>query len=374
MNPRHPFQTTFAAAVNASQGYRKQMDISAIDQILGSALRSENPINTETAMTEILKRVSPERRDQAFAILENRNKKISEQQRQKSSKEAYEKAGLDPSIADLDPKIQKSIIDLKNKSAENDISKKDSAILARYAAGEEVPVEELSSLSPTSLRSIIAQKKPVFESTGEKIEAERVSQLATEIESEYKAAQSEDQRLGRMEELSKEGNLSTPLMVKTMGVIGLPIGILGNPDTEEFTKLEADYLRDVSKVFPGGRVTNYEVQAYLKSIPSLVNSEKGRAAIVRNRRLQNKARKLRYDAYKEVLSENKGIKPRNMGFLINEKIGTELQKIEEEFQSGINDSLEKFQQTIKLKDSKGKIYNIPPNKIEEALKDGFSFQ
>src|SRR3989304_3638885 len=329
MNPRDPFQTTFAAAVNASQGYRKQMDISAIDQILGSALRSENPINTETAMTEILKRVSPERRDQAFAILENRNKKISEQQRQKSSKEAYEKAGLDPSIADLDPKIQKSII---------------------------------------------AQKKPVFESTGEKIEAERVSQLATEIESEYKAAQSEDQRLGRMEELSKEGNLSTPLMVKTMGVIGLPIGILGNPDTEEFTKLEADYLRDVSKVFPGGRVTNYEVQAYLKSIPSLVNSEKGRAAIVRNRRLQNKARKLRYDAYKEVLSENKGIKPRNMGFLINEKIGTELQKIEEEFQSGINDSLEKFQQTIKLKDSKGKIYNIPPNKIEEALKDGFSFQ
>src|SRR3990167_1885635 len=119
MNPRDPFQTTFAAAVNASQGYRKQMDISAIDQILGSALRSENPINTETAMTEILKRVSPERRDQAFAILENRNKKISEQQRQKSSKEAYEKAGLDPSIADLDPKIQKSIIDLKNKSAEN---------------------------------------------------------------------------------------------------------------------------------------------------------------------------------------------------------------------------------------------------------------
>ena len=94
MNPRDPFQTTFAAAVNASQGYRKQMDISAIDQILGSALRSENPINTETAMTEILKRVSPERRDQAFAILENRNKKISEQQRQKSSKEAYEKAVL----------------------------------------------------------------------------------------------------------------------------------------------------------------------------------------------------------------------------------------------------------------------------------------
>src|SRR5690606_37714795 len=103
-----------------------------------------------------------------------------------------------------------------------------------------------------------------------------------------------------------------------MDAFGIPIGVLGNPATEEYRKLEADYVRDVSKVFPGGKITNYEVSAYLKTIPSLMNSPEGRKQIINNRKLMNEAKRVRYDAYKKILKENNGKKPQNLGILIDE--------------------------------------------------------
>src|SRR5690606_18161947 len=122
--------------------------------------------------------------------------------------------------------------------------------------------------------------KPIFEPESEKLEAKRVADLATEIEKEFQSAASEDMRLERQLQLDKEGNISTPVLIKLMDTFGIPIGVLGNPATEEYRKIEADYVRDVSKVFPGGRITNYEIGAYLKTIPGLMNSPEGRKQII----------------------------------------------------------------------------------------------
>lgn len=252
--------------------------------------------------------------------------------------------------------------------------RRESEILAKHQRGEQLTPEEQSQLSPTSLRTLIGAEKPVFEPTEEKLEAERVSKLATEVESDFKGVQSEEQRLNRMEKLSEKGNLTTPLMVKTLEVTGLPLGVLGNPESEEYTKLEADFLRDVRNVFPGGRITNYEIQAYLKTVPSLLNSPEGKAAIIRNRRLHNEAKKLRYNAYREVLEENKGKKPRNLGLLIEDKIGGRLAEIEQEFSDGIRGQIEKFQQPLRMVDASGRKFDIPPNAIEDALQQNLRFQ
>lgn len=245
---------------------------------------------------------------------------------------------------------------------------KEAEILAKYQAGESLNNQELASLSPTSLRTLIGQQKPTFEPTEEKLEAERVSKLASEIEGEYRGSKSEDQRLDRMESLSEKGNLTTPLLKNMMDRVGLPLGVLGNPDSEEFSKLEADFLRDVRNIFPGGRITNYEIQAYLKGIPSLSNTSDGRKAIIRNRRILNEAKQARYSAYREILNENNGKKPRNLDLLIEDKVGPKLDELEVKFREGLGG--EEVSSFVLMKDNQGRLVRIPSNRVDDALKSG----
>lgn len=269
----------------------------------------------------------------------------------------------------LDKQAQQMLAELQKKQKEG----QESALLAKYESEGELTPQELSQLSPTSLRTILGQQKPVYEPESEKLEAKRVSELATEIENDYKAFQSEDLRLNKMEKLSEKGQLSSPLMVKTLDTLGLPIGVLGNPDTEEYKKLEVDFLRDARSIF-GNRVTNYEAQTFLKSIPSLLNSSEGRKNIIENRKLMNEAKKLRYDAYKDILKEYGGRKPQNMGILIEEKIGPRMEEISEQFKNGISKASEKFQVPIRMIDNQGRIVDIPPDKIQQALEAGAKFR
>jgi hypothetical protein len=338
-----PFQIGQGIGNTFGQVQERQNDLSAIDQILANAGQTGDTAAYDNAIGQILSRVSPQRQQRAIDVLQGRQERMQQQQSQGQM--------TDKQIAE----------------------QRESSILAKVSAGEQITPEERATLSPTSLRTLIGQQKPTFEPTEERLEAERVSQLATEIEGEYKASQSEEQRLGRMEKLSDKGDISTPAMMKTMNTLGLPLGILGNPDSEEYAKLEADFLRDVRNVFPGGRITNYEIQAYLKTVPSLMNSKEGKAAIIRNRRLQNQAKNLRYSAYKDIIKENGGRKPRNLGVLIDERTGDQMREIEEQFREGIQTGIEKFQQPLRMKDSSGKSYNIPPNLVEKALKDGLLF-
>jgi hypothetical protein len=283
-------------------------------------------------------------------------------------------------VSQLSPRLQnlvsqqqlfkQKIRDESNKQLQQ---QREQEILAKRASGQELTQGELQELSATSLRSISKEQQPVFEKEADKLEAKRVSELATDISNDFQAAKSEDMRLDRMEVLDEGENLSTPLMVKSLQALGLPLGVLSNPDSEEFAKLEAEFLRDVRQVFPGGRITNYEIQAYLKGIPNLMNSSEGRKAIIRNRRLINDGKKVRYNAYKDILKENGGRKPPNLDVLIQERTSEEMARISDEFRDNVQSTTEQFQQPIRMQDKNGKIYNIPPNKIEQALNDQFSF-
>lgn len=218
------------------------------------------------------------------------------------------------------------------------------------------------------------ETKPTFEPESEKLEAKRVANLSTAVEKDYITAKNENIRLERMEELSGKENLSTPLMIKALDTIGLPIGILSNPDTEEYRKLETDFIRDARDVFPGGRITNYEIQSYLKTIPTLLNSKEGREAIIRNRKLFNEAKEIKYNEYKNILKENSGKKPPNLGILLEERTADKISDIEDKFKQGIQKETEKFQQSIPMLDPQGRPVNIPPNQIERALKSGAKFR
>ncbi len=217
------------------------------------------------------------------------------------------------------------------------------------------------------------ETKPTFEPESEKLEAKRVSEFATQIEKDYLTAKNENFRLNRMQELSDKGEVSTPLLIKALDTIGLPIGILSNPDTEEYRKLETDFIREARDIFPGGRITNYEIQSYLKTIPSLLNSKEGRESIIRNRKLLNEAKEVKYNEYKNILKENGGKKPPNLGIILEERISDKISNIEDRFKQGIQKEIEKFQQPVRMLDPQGRPVNIPPNQIEKALKAGAKF-
>lgn len=213
-----------------------------------------------------------------------------------------------------------------------------------------------------------------FEPESDKLEAKRVSELATEIENDYNIAKTEDMRLDRLNILDEKGDITAPSIVKALDYFGLPIGILSNPATEEFRKLESDFIRDVSKVFPGGKITNFEISSYMKTIPSLMNSPEGRKEIYRNRKLFNEAKTVRYNEYKKIIKENNGKKPANLGILLEEKTQEKMKDIEERFVNGIQNALDKHQTPIRMYDPKGNPVDIPPREIERAMKAGAKFR
>src|SRR5690606_23151303 len=104
----------------------------------------------------------------------------------------------------------------------------------------------------------------------------------TKVLEEKSAAQNVLDDLERMKELeSGDAQLDTPGYVEFLERSGLNIPALMNPESEEFQKLRQTQLRDAKQYF-GGRVSNFEMDQFLKSIPSLNQSPEGRKRVIAN--------------------------------------------------------------------------------------------
>lgn len=401
------FNTAYAAISNNRNILRQAEDENAIESILSKAMATQDPAVLQNSIGQILSKVSPQNQGPAIQYLQSSMKNIQDRQKQQREMQAAKELGYTygaPSqvqaqqvkdkakserlgqfgLGNNIPKsnIQQEIANVGIPSADQNQQPtfqspirnwtEDQLVMAR--GSPDLEIREMAKAEQKRRSDEAKAGKSFYEPEAEKLEAKRVADLATEIENEYQAAKNEDIRLDRMGILDEKGNVSTPLLVKALDFIGLPIGILNNPDTEEYRKLEADFVRDVSKVFPGGRITNYEIGTYLKTVPTLMNTPEGRKAIYRNRKLLNEAKKLRYNAYSDIVKENNGKKPPNLNLLINERISDKLSEIEEKFMEGISKESEKFQQPIRMYDPEGNPVDIPPNLIERALMSGAKFR
>lgn len=391
------FQIGHAIGSNVGKAFQNISDRTALDEILENASKSNDPNAVYDTMSQILQRVSPEKQGKALEVLKYKYEGLQAQKKQEKElaqkqveSQAKIKHGIDPDLPNAlakdvykgqqkDKRLASVFGDQNgtpqaNQASENPFAQfSDDKLITLTGA----PDREISEPAKQELRrrqeAAKAAQSP-FEPEADKLEAKRVNDLATEVEKEFQSAVNEDMRLERQLQLDKEGNVSTPALIKIMDTFGVPIGVLGNPATEEYRKLEADYVRDVSKVFPGGKITNYEISAYLKTIPSLMNSPEGRKQIIANRKLMNQAKRIRYDAYKQILKENNGKKPQNLGILLEERTAPKLAEIEDRFVNNINDGINKFQQPLRMYDPEGNPLDIPPNKVEQALRAGAKFR
>src|SRR4029077_7950413 len=106
-----------------------------------------------------------------------------------------------------------------------------------------------------------------------------------------------------------------------------------SPNTEEFEKLSSDFIRDAKNIF-GSRVTDQDLKAFFKTIPTLANTDQGKTAIIRNMKLFNKAIETKYEVLKDILQENKSKRPTNLKILVEERAKPKLNKLAKQFTSG----------------------------------------
>lgn len=182
---------------------------------------------------------------------------------------------------------------------------------------------------PASFLSNFAQGlKPTFEPESDKIEAKRSADYADQIVRDYSAAESSKNRLNQQLTAAKSGLLPTPAMVKTMDFLGIPLSVFSNPLAEGYDKNVNEYIKDVSNYFPG-QIRVAEIEPYMKTIPTLLNSDAGKELIIENQQIINEQKEANYEAYKQILKENNGRKPRNLDVEILERTKAKRQELGE---------------------------------------------
>lgn len=253
-------------------------------------------------------------------------------------------------LAGLDPVIQREIVKQKLLAPSQEAY---AQILGHLSGGGQpggasTPMEGLNSLTAHQAEKLatLSQQERHFREkqqaaekkleSQEKISSQKESkEIRSTITNAAKTAKENNQRLDRMEEINNKGELSSGLFYSGLKTFGLDIPALKSADAQEFEKLTYDFLRTARNIF-GSRVTNFDVNAMLKMLPTLEQSQEGRKRIINNLKISNQAAIVRDEAMKKIIKDSKGNIPFDLETQIEEMVGPELDKLAEKFKQGIS--------------------------------------
>lgn len=207
------------------------------------------------------------------------------------------------------------------------------------------------SLAEASRRPIVSEKAARTDQYKANKETQK---YYDQILAEDKAAKSGDIRLQRMEKLINEGSLPISTFynainglkgIKTgIPVIGTLIDALISPvggvlsslqrgvtakDTEEFEKLSDDFVKDAKNFF-GGRLTDTDLEQFMKTIPRLSQTDSGKRAVIRNMRIMNEMAHIRSEVMKQIIKEEGG-RPTDLAIQVEEIAEPALDRLAQEF-------------------------------------------
>lgn len=230
------------------------------------------------------------------------------------------------------------------------------------------PVEKLRNfqnkkLEQTDQRELAKEQRKYAQQ--EKLSADKDTKaFVEETYKEGKAAKTAEMRLKRMEELINKGSLPFSALYKGFkGLsetdIGGKIPLIGgladlvlhaageaglfaqravtSRDTEEYEKLQADFNRSIKDIF-GARISNQELTAFERMIPTLSNTDHGKRRIIRNMHDFNKAIIAKETAAKKIIAANGGRRPADLREQVDRMSAPEIDAIADDFISGIRTS------------------------------------
>lgn len=205
------------------------------------------------------------------------------------------------------------------------------AMPARIPEISDEQILAISTIDPQMAKLLQTQKESRTKAEAAKFKETR--DIRKDVLAQQRAAKETDMRLDRMDQLNKEGKLVTPLYNTALKKLGLDVAVLKNPASEEYDKLSNDMFRNIREIF-GARITNLEVSAFLKTIPTLSNTPKGRERIISNLKKLNKGAELRAQEMRKIIKENQGVPPYDLAEQIEERVGPKLDKLSVDFIKG----------------------------------------
>lgn len=216
-----------------------------------------------------------------------------------------------------------------------------------------------------------AIKERQFEYGKEQDIRKETQKYVEKILDSYQGSKTSEVILSQMDNLSSKGDLTSPLMNNLLGKLGLPLGVLNNPDSEEFDKLSNNLTRDIQK-FYGARILASEFNNFLRQIPTLQNSPEGRKRVIENLQKMLLPAKFEYQTYKDILKENAGKRPPNIREQIMERMDPLLEKWSQDFKSSIqkSDPSKVPEGTLVIISPDGRRVAVPKEHVAAALSQG----
>lgn len=293
-------------------------------------------------------------------LLSSKLQQLTERNQQEKAAKLYEMGGLSPEISraiSAQPEaIQKALLDrleglqfggLQQPSPEANIFQQLTGSQPENVAQPGLQSQQPSQgqqlggirLGPGSQerrhRELLDLKKQALEQKQQAEAFKLTKQERSEILKKGRKAEQELEDLTRFQELEKEGKLDTPGYVEFLKRSGLDIPALLNVGSEEFNKIAANFIGGAKDAL-GGRVTNFELEQFLKTIPSLSQSPEGRKRVIANLKRIKRTEVEYRNALKDVMKENKGVPPLDLLERVDDRLSTKLDKISKQFKEDLS--------------------------------------
>lgn len=337
-------QNLVSHKLNAMQQQRQQQQTMQGLQALGYNSQQAAQLSNldPQSLQQVVKQKLAEPGERAYA---NALGAILGEQQQNIAPVAQQQPKQGPSISDAQklqlrkylasPKAQKAYKPEDIKRLESFLERPEPVMQPEQAPQVQAPVlGGLNAKQATEIAKLKLEKQKI--SSKERSEAfKETKALREELRAKKNSAKAKLEDLDRMEELEKEGKLDTPGYLEFLNRAGLDIPSLMDEGSQEFNKIATNFIRDAKEYF-GGRISNFEIEQFLKTVPSLSQSPEGRKRVIANLRRIEQMGVATYDAYKEVLKENNGIPPLDLGEQVDEKLEKKRDAITKRFKQDLS--------------------------------------
>lgn len=207
-----------------------------------------------------------------------------------------------------------------------------------------------------------------------------------ELSTRTKGLESEKQALDTLDELNQSGKLPNTFGRLNVNLKSgeLLVPALASPEAQRFVKTINDFTTRAKDSY-GSRVTNFDLQQFMKRLPTLANTEEGRAQIIEQMKLINELNTLQDRTTQDVIDRFGGV--RNIDYdkaehLAEKETKGQKNDIRRRFQLIGKEADSSFSKRVKelnakvpeghiLVEKDGSLGYIPKSKLSSALKKGY---
>lgn len=193
-----------------------------------------------------------------------------------------------------------------------------------------------------------------------------------ETTNKYKAFETETKpRLLQMQKVASDGDLVSAPAAAFLETLGIPLGALEDPSSELYNKLSLDLLKGLPETY-GNRILKVEVDNFLKTVPTLLNSPDGRRMIASNMLKLGEMKEIYYDEMrrqqKDALDYDKPL-PKDFQQRIFDQVRPQIDRLNDEFVK-MSEIKHVPDGTIPFFDPKGNITFVPKEHAQWASDNG----